>query len=82
LKAIRDGIQDYEYAQILKNLGQTTYLNSIILPIATSWTNWSHDGNALQTARQQLGERLNQLATLHGVSEKAPHYLRSAATPR
>jgi len=39
LKAIRDGIQDYEYAQILKNLGQVPLVNSIIVPIATSWSN-------------------------------------------
>ena len=62
LKAIRDGIQDYEYAQILKNLGQVSFLNSVIHPIATSWTNWTHDPNALQAARQQLGQQLNQLA--------------------
>jgi hypothetical protein len=62
LKAIRDGIQDYEYAQILKNLGQVTFVNSTIQPIATSWTNWSHDPNALQAARLQLGQQLNQLA--------------------
>jgi len=62
LKAVRDGIQDYEYAQILKNLGQTTFLNSVILPIATSWTDWTHDVNALESARLQLGQQLNQLA--------------------
>ena len=63
LKTIRDGIQDYEYAQILKNLGQEDFTNSIIVPIATSWTNWSHDPNALETARLQLGQQLHQLST-------------------
>jgi len=62
LKAIRDGIQDYEYAQILKNLGQVPFVNSAILPIATSWSNWSHDPNALEGARLQLGQQLNQLS--------------------
>jgi hypothetical protein len=62
LRAIRDGIQDYEYAQILKNLGQVAFVNSILRPIATSWTNWSHDPNALESARLQLGQRLNQLS--------------------
>jgi Domain of unknown function (DUF4091) len=62
LKAIRDGIQDYEYAQILKNLGQVPFLNSIIVPIATSWTNWSHDPTALENARLQLGQQLHLLA--------------------
>src|ERR1700730_8235233 len=62
LKAIRDGIQDYEYAQILKNLGQVPFVNSALLPIATSWSNWNHDPNALQNARTQLGQLLHQLA--------------------
>jgi hypothetical protein len=61
LKAIRDGIQDYDYAQILKNLGQVPFVNSAILPIATSWSNWSHDPNALESARLKLGQLLNQL---------------------
>ena len=62
LKAIRDGIQDYEYAQILKNLGQIPFLNSVIQPIATSWSSWSHDPNALESARLQLGQQLHQLS--------------------
>jgi len=62
LKAIRDGIQDYEYAQILKNLGQVPFLNSVIQPIATSWSTWSHDPNALESARLQLGQQLHQLS--------------------
>jgi hypothetical protein len=62
LKAIRDGIQDYEYAQILKNLGQVSFVASIVQPVATSWSNWSHDVNALEGARLQLGQQLNQLS--------------------
>jgi len=62
LKAIRDGIQDYDYAQILKNLGQIPFLNIAILPIATSWSNWSHDLNALESVRLQLGQLLSQLS--------------------
>jgi len=62
LKAIRDGIQDYEYAHILKNLGQVSVVNANLLPIAGSWSNWSHDPNALENARQQLGQLLHQLA--------------------
>jgi hypothetical protein len=63
LKAIRDGIQDYEYAQILKSLGQSAFTNSVVQPIATSWTNWTHDPGALEAARQQLGQQLNQLSS-------------------
>ncbi|HWY07406.1 MAG TPA: DUF4082 domain-containing protein [Candidatus Acidoferrales bacterium] len=62
LKAIRDGIQDYEYAQMLKNLGQLGVVDNTLLPIATSWSNWNHDPNALENARTQLGQLLHQLA--------------------
>ena len=62
LKAIRDGIQDYEYAHMLKNLGQTTFVNSVLLPIAAGWSNWSHDPSSLESAREKLGQRLNQIA--------------------
>jgi len=62
LKAIRDGIQDYEYAHILENLGQGAFLNSVFSPIATSWTNWTHDTSALENARLQLGQQLNNLS--------------------
>ena len=62
LKAIRDGIQDYEYVQILKNLGQGAFATSVIQPIATSWNSWTHDPNALSAARVQLGQKLDQLS--------------------
>jgi hypothetical protein len=62
LKAIRDGVQDYEYAQMLHNLGQDAFVNSILQPLATSWTNWTHDPNALESARLQLGQMLNQFS--------------------
>ncbi len=62
LKAVRDGIQDYEYVQILNNLGQAAFANSIIKPIATSWNNWTHDPNELIAARMQLGQKLNALS--------------------
>jgi Domain of unknown function (DUF4091)/Immunoglobulin domain/Immunoglobulin I-set domain len=62
LKAIRDGIQDYEYAQILKNLGQVPLANSILMPIATSWSNWTQNPVTLEGARLQLGQQLNLLA--------------------
>ena len=62
LKAIRDGMQDYEYAQILKSLGQSAFTNSVVQPIATSWTSWTHDSSALEAVRQRLGQQLHQLS--------------------
>jgi len=62
MKAIRDGIQDFEYAHILSKLGQSAFVNSVVVPIGTSWTGWSHDPKALENARQLLGVHLHQLS--------------------
>jgi hypothetical protein len=61
LKAIRDGIQDYEYAQLLKNQGQASYVDFVLKPIAASWTRWSHDPGDLESVRQKFGQQLHQL---------------------
>jgi hypothetical protein len=62
LKAIRDGIQDFEYAHLLDSLGQGATMKLVLAPIAASWTNWNHDPKALEAVRQQLGQHLNQLS--------------------
>jgi hypothetical protein len=62
LKAIRDGIQDYEYAQMLKNQGQASYVEFVLKPIAAGWTKWSHAPGDLEGVRQKFGQQLQQLA--------------------
>jgi hypothetical protein len=62
LKAIRDGIQDYEYTQLLKNQGQTSYVDFVLKPIAASWTRWSHAPDDLESVRQKFGQQLQQLS--------------------
>jgi hypothetical protein len=62
LKYLRDGIQDYEYVQLLKNAGQASFVNSVITPIASDWHNWTQDQSALEAARLQLGTQLDQLS--------------------
>jgi len=62
LKAIRDGIQDYDYAQMLKNQGQASYVDFVLRPIAASWTKWTHDPGDLESVRQKFGQQLHQLA--------------------
>jgi len=62
LKAIRDGIQDYEYAQLLKSQGQDSFLAMVLKPGATSWSDWNHNPDVLETARQKLGKQLHQLS--------------------
>ena len=76
LKAIRDGIQDYEYAQMLSNLGQAGFAKSSLRPIASSWTNWTRDPSLLESARGQLGQKLSQIGvnspTLTSKSQQIP----------
>jgi hypothetical protein len=62
LKAIRDGIQDFEYAQLLKNQGQASYVDFVLKPIAASWTKWTHDPGELENVRQKFGQQLHQLS--------------------
>jgi hypothetical protein len=75
LKAIRDGIQDYEYARILHFMvpSQDAFVNSTLQPIAGSWIAcgtppnppnppcWKRDTTALENARLQLGQKIDQL---------------------
>jgi hypothetical protein len=62
LKAIRDGIQDYEYAQLLKQQGQGSYVEFVLKPIAASWTKWTHDPSDIENVRQKFGQQLEQLS--------------------
>jgi hypothetical protein len=62
LKAIRDGIQDYEYAQLLNHQGQASYLEFVLKPIAASWTRWSHDRGDIESVREKFGQQLQQLS--------------------
>jgi glycosyl hydrolase family 123 len=61
LKYLRDGIQDYEYVQLLRNKNQASFINSVIRPIAANWHNWTRDESALEAVRLQSGEQLDRL---------------------
>jgi len=56
LKALRDGIEDYDYLAILERLGRAAEAEQIVLPLAESWTKWEKDPAACQKARQALAE--------------------------
>jgi len=62
LKAIRDGIQDYEYAQILKNLGQISLRELRPAADRHELDQLESHPNALEGARLQLGQMLHQLS--------------------
>jgi hypothetical protein len=61
LKWLRDGVQDYEYIQTLKNLGKADLALQIARSVGPDWTNWTRDASAIDSARQQLGQAIDQV---------------------
>jgi hypothetical protein len=61
LKWLRDGIEDYDYVQILKELGKTDLAMQIARSVGADWNNWTRDPSAIEAARQKLGEAIDQL---------------------
>ncbi len=58
LKALRDGIEDYEYLAILERAGRADEAQKLILPLATSWFQWQKDPAAYETARAALAKMI------------------------
>lgn len=56
LKALRDGIQDYDYLAILEQRGLAAEADKIVQPLAESWFKWNPDPAAYDRARAQLAE--------------------------
>ena len=61
LKWLRDGFEDYDYLQILKELGKGDLALEIARSVGPDWTNWTRDPRAIEAARQKLGEAIEQL---------------------
>ena len=56
LKALRDGIQDYEYMAILERAGLADEAQKIVEPLAASWFEWEKEAAAYEKARARLAE--------------------------
>jgi hypothetical protein len=61
LKWIREGVEDYEYIEILKNLDQEDKALQISRKVGTDWTHWTRKPEVLELARRQLGEEIEQV---------------------
>ena len=61
LKAVRDGMEEYEYLKLLADLGDKASADTIAQHIATSFTSWSQNPVDLYTAREQLAQQIIQL---------------------
>ena len=71
LKWLRDGVEDYDYVQILKDLGKGDMAMQIARSVGPDWTNWTRDPNALEATRTKLGELIDQLNSSAPISTKS-----------
>jgi hypothetical protein len=70
LKWVREGVEDYEYIEILKRLGYKNWALTVSRNVGLDWKNWTRDPNVLESARRQLGEEIERLS-----SKKTSHSL-------
>jgi len=63
LKRLREGMEDYEYTEILKKLGYQDWAMKIVRRVGRNWRAWTKNPNYLYDARQKLGEKIHQLTT-------------------
>jgi hypothetical protein len=61
MKWFREGSEDYEYIQILKDLGQEEFALNIASAVAVDFHTWTQDKDVLYAARKQLGDRIHSL---------------------
>jgi hypothetical protein len=62
LKQLRDGVEDFEYVEILKRLGKKDLAFDAARGIAPNWRNWSHEPAALEATRRRLGQQIHELS--------------------
>jgi hypothetical protein len=63
LKWLREGVEDYEYIEILKRLGREQWALEVTRKIGSDWKNWTRDPKALELARKQLGEEIDRISS-------------------
>ncbi|MER8864381.1 DUF4091 domain-containing protein [Mesorhizobium sp. M0751] len=61
LKWLRDGVEDYEFIEILKRKGCGEIGAEIARTVGASWRSWTQNPEALEASRRQLGSILSGL---------------------
>ena len=64
LKWIRDGVEDYEYIQILKRLGDEELALKISRSVGADWKHWTKNPQALEKVIIKLGKKIDKLSLL------------------
>lgn len=60
LKWLRDGVEDYEYIELLKQRGEGDWALQRARGVGASWSEWTKDPATLAATRYQIGLKLNQ----------------------
>lgn len=79
LKWIRDGVDDYDYIDLLKKAGQGAFALQVARTVGPDWRNWTRDPTSLEEARIQLGNELERLSG--GSIETYPSSTRDTQSP-
>lgn len=61
LKWIRDGVEDYEYIEILKKAGYYSWAMAEVTKVAQGLHNWNQDPAVLEAVRLKLGKKIDGL---------------------
>jgi len=63
MKWFREGSEDYEYIQILKNLGQAQFALDTVRTVGVDFHTWSQDKDVLYAARKLLGDKIDSISS-------------------
>lgn len=61
LKAIRDGMEDYEYLRLLADYGDIAFADAVARRIAGSWSVWEENPSRVLQVREEMAARILQL---------------------
>ncbi len=56
LKWLREGVDDYEYGQLLKSMGKQNVLETNVQSVVQDWYHWTREVERLEAARETIAE--------------------------
>jgi hypothetical protein len=63
LKWLREGIEDYEYIEILKSLGRGDFALNLAKRVGPDWRNWTRSTDEIYSVRRALGEEIHRISS-------------------
>ncbi len=64
LKWLRDGVEDYEYVQILKQLGRQDLALKLARTAGRDWHNWTQDSRVLTSVRDRIATEIQNMTRI------------------